>query len=258
MTPATVAMAVEPRAKSGRKPHEAQASSVVRNEWLRRIEAEYRSATIAQHATLWLMQLGAPPSLLRAGLRIVSDELAHAASSHRVYVRAGGEGGPRLAQESLGLVRRSAALDEDAARVVVDVFCIGETVAVPLFRWLREECSVEVARKALDRILRDEVRHRDFGWTVLPWLLSEPYGERVRAMVERELPRCFARITTAYGSAGADAALEPRDRAWGLMPSARYGEALERTLVRDWVPRFGALGVDAARAWDERDRCSRD
>jgi hypothetical protein len=39
------------------------------------------------------------------------------------------------------------------------------------------------------------------------------------------------------------------DRAWGLMPIARYGEILERAVERDHVPRFGEHGIDAAAAW---------
>ena len=40
------------------------ADDVVRREWLRRIEAEYRSGAHAQHLTLWLLQLAAPPELI--------------------------------------------------------------------------------------------------------------------------------------------------------------------------------------------------
>ena len=42
-------------------------------------------------------------------------------------------------------------------------FCI---VAVRLFSRLRQNAAEPVALAALDRILRDEVRHRDFGWTL--------------------------------------------------------------------------------------------
>ncbi len=40
------------------------ASERVQHEWLRRVEAEYRSAAIAQHLTLWLTQIGASPGNL--------------------------------------------------------------------------------------------------------------------------------------------------------------------------------------------------
>jgi len=226
------------------------ASDRVRAEWLRRVEAEYRSAAIVQHLTLWLMQIGASPDLIHMGLRIAEDEMAHASLSHRAFVAAGGKGGPRIVRESLQLARReNDALEIDVARVCVDVFCLGETVAVPLFKELREACTVPVARKALDRVLRDEVRHRDFGWTLLPALLEMSVASSVRALVARELPVYFARIRRAYG-AGRSESLDAADRAWGLMPPARYASVLERTVERDWVPRFGRLGFDARAAWD--------
>ena len=40
------------------------ASNAVRAEWARRVEAEYRSAAITQHLTLWLIQMGASPDLI--------------------------------------------------------------------------------------------------------------------------------------------------------------------------------------------------
>ncbi|MBI5513317.1 MAG: ferritin-like domain-containing protein [Deltaproteobacteria bacterium] len=227
-------------------------SDAVRNEWLRRVEAEYRSATITQHLTLWLMQVAASPDLLHAGLRIAEDELVHAELSMDTYLAAGGTGGPTLARESLGLRRREGdPLEWDVLRVGVDVFCLGETVAVPLFKHLREGCTVKVARRALDRILRDEVRHRDFGWTLLGWMLTDtPHGDALRALIDRELPTWFRRIRASYGvGAGSTRATPDEDRAWGLMAPAEYARVLERTFERDWLPRFRKLGIDPERAW---------
>jgi hypothetical protein len=229
------------------------ASNRVRHEWLRRVEAEYRSAAITQHLTLWLMQIGASPDLIHAGLRIVADEMAHASLSHRAFTAAGGEGGPRIVRESLQLARReNDALENDVARVCVDVFCLGETVAVPLFKELREACTVPVARRVLDRVLRDEVRHRDFGWTLLPALLELPIASSIRALVDRELPVYFARIRRAYAASveNHEMAMDEADRAWGLMPASKYAAVLSRAVERDWVPRFARLGFDARSAWD--------
>src|SRR5690349_2949928 len=146
----------------------APADEEVRREWLRRVEAEYRSGAHAQHLTLWLMQLGAPPDIIELGLRVVSDELKHAELCDEVYREAGGDGSPKLARDTLLLRRHeSEPLELDVLRTGLEMFCLGETVAVRLFTRLREGCSVPVARRALDRILRDEVGHRDFGWTLL-------------------------------------------------------------------------------------------
>src|SRR5258706_410275 len=86
------------------------ASDLVRVEWLRRVEAEYRSAAITQQLALWLIQIGASPDLIRAGLRIVSDELTHSEMSHRVYAAARGRYrfvGRRVGPHAGVAVRRS-------------------------------------------------------------------------------------------------------------------------------------------------------
>ena len=222
-----------------------------RHEWLRRVEAEYRSAAITQHLTLWLIQIGASPDLVRDGLRIVDDEMTHAELSHRTFVAAGGEGGPALERESLGLTRTADPLEHDVTRVAVETFCLGETVAVTLFKELRERCTVPVARRALDRILRDEVRHRDFGWTLLGWLFAQPFAPSLRKLVDAELPIWFSRLRASYAppASGPEPDLSEAERTWGLMPAATYRSSVDKTFVRDWLPRFAELGVDAKAAW---------
>lgn len=230
------------------------ASEDVRREWGRRVEAEYRSAAITHHLTLWLIQMGASPDLLHEGLRIVGDELVHAELSYKTFVAAGGEAVPPLTRESLALPQKSGeALEESVARWGVEVFCLGETVAVPLFKVLRESCAVPTAREALDRVLVDEVRHRDFGWTLLEYLVGEPCEGLVRELVKRELPAMFARVRRNYAPVGGELKTEipEADRAWGLMPVARYRAILERTLERDYRPRFSRLGFDIDAAWQK-------
>ena len=228
------------------------ASSGVRDEWLRRVEAEYRSAVIAQHLGLWLLQIGASPDLVLASQRAARDELVHASQARRVHVAAGGDGAVVLNRDALGLARRpDDALELGVARACVEVFCLGETVAVPLFAALRAGCTVPVASRALDRVLRDEVRHRDLGWDLLEWLLETPAGAAIRGVVEAELPAMFGRLVAGYASpatrtrddVGAD------ERAWGLMSGARYAALVERSIARDHLPRFARLGIDARPAW---------
>jgi hypothetical protein len=226
----------------------ANATQRVAAEWRARIAAEYASAAVTQHFVLWLMQAGAPPDLIDAGLVIVSDELVHSRSSHEVYVAAGGTEPPAIVQTALELKRSSPRIEEDILSVVVRVFCLGETVAVPLFRHLREGCTEPVARAALDRILRDEVRHRDFGWDVLDWLLVSAIGPEVPARVERELPGMMRMLEGSYGLgnevvARDDGAMTDVERSWGLAPPRDYAEILARTVEREWVPRFGGRGV---------------
>lgn len=239
-----------------RSPRAPVASERVRTEWMRRIEAEYRSAAITQHLTLWLLQAGASPDLIRAGLRIVNDELAHADLSHRTYLAAGGKAAPPIARASLMIARRAPEvepLEHDIVRVCTEVFCLGETVAVPMFKELRQNATVPAARRALDRILRDEVRHRDFGWNLLRWMFEcAPDADVLRRIVVTNLPSFFARQKQSYAPVLASKldTADEADLAWGLMAPARYASILERALVRDYVPRFKALGIEARAAWN--------
>jgi len=225
----------------------SEVSERVRGEWRARVAAEYGSAAITQHFVLWLMQAGAPPDLIDAGLAIVADELVHSRMSHEVYVAAGGSDPPAIDQSTLGLVRRRDALLDDVLATCLRVFCLGETVAVPLFKHLREPCSEPSARAALDRILRDEVRHRDFGWDVLDWLITID-AARVRAFAKDALPKMFDDLRASYGEDNAavardDGAMTDGERAWGLAPPREYAEILARTMDREWKPRFSAREI---------------
>ncbi|MCX5742393.1 MAG: ferritin-like domain-containing protein [Proteobacteria bacterium] len=220
----------------------------VREEWRARIAAEYTSAAITQHLVLWLIQAGAPPDLLDAGLVIVNDELAHSRLSHEVYVAAGGDTPPALQRDGLGLQRHDARLEIDILRIAVRVFCLGETVAVPLFRHLRAACTQPIARAALDRILRDEVRHRDFGWDLLDWLLASPIADAVPAFVTAHLPAMLDELERTYGTANEvvatdDGVMADEERAWGLAPARDYAPILAKTIAKEYRPRFAARAI---------------
>lgn len=234
-----------------------QVSARVRDEWRARIAAEYTSAAITQHLVLWLIQLGAPPDLIEQGLAIVTDELVHSRMSHEVYTAAGGSDPPALDRDRLGLHRSAQPLEHDILDVAVRVFCLGETVAVPLFRHLRERCTHDAARAALDRILRDEVRHRDFGWDLLDFLLT--IDDSVPDRVTAALPAMLSELEHSYGLGNAavaddDGVMTDADRAWGLAPPREYADILTRTVERDYRPRFEARGIvtPATRAPDPR------
>lgn len=227
---------------------EAVASERVRQEWRARIAAEYTSAAVTQQLVLWLIQAGAPPDLIEAGLAIVQDELVHSRLSHDVYVAAGGDQPPAIDRTQLGIARRSDVLELDILRAAVRVFCLGETVAVPLFKHLRERCTEPAARVALDRILRDEVRHRDFGWDLLDWLRSTPLEPRIPALVEAALPAMLAELQGTYGTGNAavaedDGTMTEAERAWGLAPPRDYAEILARCVDKDYRPRFAARSI---------------
>lgn len=224
----------------------SRASDLVRYAWAGRIQAEYQSAAITQELVLWLIQIGASPDLIRAGNRIVDDELVHAEMSRKVWAAAGGEAPPVLDRATLGLRREHAALEFDVVSAMTSVFCLGETVAVRLFSHLRRRATVPVARRALDRILKDEVRHRDFGWIALEWILERPGAGEMRAVIERGMPGWIADLEKNYGDdlEGGIQSVTGDERSWGVAPWREYTAILHRAYATDFRRRFARLGID--------------
>lgn len=230
------------------------ASTAVRDEWRRRTVAEYRSAAITTQITLWMIQAGLSPDLLRDGLRIVDDELEHAHLSHQVLLDTGaGDAAVELERATLALAEHPGDAFEDRLLLgVVRVFCLGETIAVPLFRLLRAGCTVPTARRALDRILVDEARHRAFGWDALDVLVAQRGADVIRTVVEPRLAAMLRELDESYGrgALGRDrGAITPADRAWGVVPPSEYAAAFEATLDAVWVPRFAEVGIAVDPDW---------
>lgn len=224
-------------------------AEVVTAEWRRRTEAEYTSAAIAHQVTLWLIQLGAPPDLIRDGLGVVEDELAHSELSAEVADSAGGDVGSPVIDPAAMII--AAGSDPSTALVssILRFFCIGETVAVPLFRMLRRHCSVPVAVRALDRIMRDEGRHRQFGWDVLDWALLAG-GSSIRDAMVDQVPAMMSEVVSAYAPTlnddDSEAELSSSVLAWGLAPPSDYSSTVSKSLECDVLPRLAARGVAIA------------
>lgn len=217
---------------------------LVMAEWQRRTEAEYRSAALASQVTLWLIQVGAPPDLIRNGLQVVEDELSHSELSAQVAGAAGaGETPPVLDSQALTLPCPDGPLPA-VALALVRFFCIGETVAVPMFRMLRAKATEPLCRDVLDVVLRDEARHRQFGWDGLDWLL-DAHQPRVGPAIAAALPAMMAEVHQAYGgsSDSSSSPLLPEVEAWGLADTSAYAATVTRALAADVTPRLKARGL---------------
>jgi hypothetical protein len=214
----------------------------IQDEWARRVVAEYRSAAHTSELATWLIEVAAAPELVRDALRIVSDELTHAELSAGVLDAAGGSVSGVVARESLRLPR-TEPVEWAIVRAGVEIFCLGETVAVPLFRRMLAGATVPVARGALRRIVADEARHRRFGWDLLDWARASPARPVVEHVLENELPAMIARVRSAYGE-GRREDIPDTWRAWGLIAPAEYALDLKKTEQGWWRRRLGpyALG----------------
>jgi hypothetical protein len=230
---------------------EIAAARAASGEWSRRVEAEYRSAALTSQLAHWIIQVGLSHDLVRLALEVTSDELTHAELSAEV-VRAAvritnsdpAVASPRVDRTSLTYTREWEPLELDVTAACLETFCLGETVAVPLFRRLREHAAIAPARVALDRILADEVKHRDFGWLLFEALLSAREGALCRDFATTMLPSMVARLAASYGSLSDERDMPATHRAWGLMPGHEYALALGDAARREYRPRLKALGFD--------------
>ena len=211
------------------------AAPEVQHEWSCRVVAEYRSAAQASELATWLIEIGASPDLVRDALRIVSDELTHAELSAGVLVAAGGALQP-VARESLRLAR-TEPLELGVVRATLELYCLGETVAVPLFRRMLAGASEPLAKAALRRIVADEARHRRFGWDLLAWCREGALAPVVHNVLARELPAMLDRVGRAYGEGRRDD-IPAEWRAWGLIAPAEYALDLRRTQQAWWSKRL--------------------
>lgn len=217
-----------------------------RAEWAARVRAEYGSASIAAQVAHWMIVCGLPEGLLRAALQIASDELDHARDAHAVLVAIGGEDEP--VDVALADLRAEVAPEGIGASLldaVLGTFCVGETVAVPLFAAMRADARHADARAALDRVLRDEARHRAFGWDALDALIAlDPVGVRQRAPTV--LPAILDGYLAAYAAEVPHPPLTDDERAVGLLDAASYARIVRRALREDVGPRFAARGIAVA------------
>lgn len=212
----------------------------VQLEWARRVAAEYRSAAVAAQALTWGIQVGLPPDLLTTATRIVTDELEHAALSHGCLSALGGEAVPvDLRAEQLevpGLGGPFASLTS----LIVHNFCLGETLAVPLFAAMRARATHPATRPALDRILLDEAVHRAFGWDTLDALL--PLDPGLPTWIAARLPTLLSNFEGYRAPPGAPP-LSAAERACGLLDHEEYAEIFAATWREDIVPRFERRGI---------------
>jgi hypothetical protein len=226
-----------------RKSRQDSAGPGVRTEWGRRVWAETNSAGVAAQLFSALVELQAPHALLTANQRIVEDELRHAADSQRVFGAAGGT--PRSLEALRMPAGPAVPADWDALQRAVGVccgaFCCGETVAVPLFLGMFRRARHPDAQQVLRGILRDEGRHRAFGWTTLRWLKGRLRTRTLQAWARQRARDAVMDVVAAYSGG----TWEPNgdESRWGVMGGGDYRRVVRKTAATVMVPRFRALGL---------------
>lgn len=148
--------------------------------WLEDGLAEHASIAAFARATLELMAVGAPPSLLAAAQRAALDEIEHARLCFSLAGRYGG------AAVEPGPLPVPAPRKASPAQLAADAFaegCVGETIAALAAQRAARSVTEPAVRDALVRVADDEARHAALAWSTVAWALAqggEAVAERLR------------------------------------------------------------------------------
>lgn len=138
--------------------------------WLDDALAEHASVAAFARATLELLAVGAPPTLVADAQRAGLDEIEHARLCFSLAGRYGGEAvqpGPLQIPPP-----RPAGL----ARLAADTFaegCLGETIAALAAQRAARGVADPVVKAALERLADDETRHAALAWSTVAWALQQ-------------------------------------------------------------------------------------
>ncbi len=156
--------------------------------WL--IDALAEHASVASFAvfTLELMQLGAPPELVRGAQRAGLDEIEHARHCFGLASHFAGEAHGPGNLPACGFSPRDLA---DTLRAAVHEGCIGETIAAAIVSEQARHCTDATVRRALERIAEDELSHSELAWRFVAWAIAK-HGAFARRVVLAALDAALA------------------------------------------------------------------
>jgi hypothetical protein len=220
----------------------------VRHFWLSQTAAEYSSAAVSSEFALWLCQNGASPELICQCLDIAKDEIAHATLAYAAAVEAGHFGPLTANHLSLGSPTPFAENRKNLLDVILRFFCLGETIAVPMFAAMKKRACQPKARDAYARIVMDEPRHSEFGWVALAWMHAN-WPE-----VDSWIGDCFSsslrQLAREYHCQEEyEPELTHTELDWGMLPRLDYAAIFEKTILNQCARRLEPYGVDVPRIW---------
>ena len=102
----------------------------------------------------------------------------------------------------------------------------------------------------LKRILKDESVHREFGWSLLDYLLARD-SETTKEIARTHLGPFLRQYQQGYGTdhASLPERVSSKEEPYGVMPLARYVKVFQEALHQVILPRFAKRGIDAEALW---------
>lgn len=151
--------------------------------WIDDALMEHAAIAAFERATLELMAMAAPPSLLGEVQLAASDEVEHAMRCFGLAARFSGlarEPGPLASLEPRvrglsGIDPADARAGADWVRLALDTFvegCVGETIATLVAKRAQRRCDDPATYTTLSSIVDDEGRHAGLAWRTIQWILD--------------------------------------------------------------------------------------
>jgi hypothetical protein len=211
--------------------------------WVDDALVEHAAIAAFERATLELMAMAAPPTLLGEVQLAAADEVEHATRCFGLAARFSGlarEPGPLTSLEPRvrglsGLELGDPRVAADWTRLALDTFvegCVGETIATLIAKRAQRRCEDPATLATLSQIVDDEGRHAGLAWRTIHWIL-ESCGEhrdavlaaldqQARAMAEKAQDDCAelpasdpdAELLARYGRCDRRTELLARRDAW--------------------------------------------
>ena len=140
--------------------------------WTASAFQEYRTGAHCTQALQHLYRCQAPIDLIALCARFPLDEIVHVELAGRLARALGAN--VALTFTDTDLLRPPPMAEHEdplmpAAALMVQVFCVGESLSIPLIHAAWQDASQPLARAVLGCILRDEAAHGMVGWTFLDW-----------------------------------------------------------------------------------------
>lgn len=206
--------------------------------WVQDALMEHAAIGAFERATLELMAMAAPPTLLAEIQAAAADEVEHATRCFGLAARFSGqqrEPGPLASLEPR--VRGLAGYEDqpdapevgrDWERLALDTFvegCVGETIAALIAQRSQRHCQDPATLATQTAIADDEGRHAGLAWRTIRWILATSGSHR--AAVLAALEQQAEAMADAAREACTPDALPAADPDAPLL--ARYGRCDRRT-----------------------------
>lgn len=224
-----------------------------RKSWTGAAFQEHRTG-IACAATLRaLFEARAPLDLIALATRFPLDELVHVEMCARLAMELGG--GTEIRHDPDELI---ADPSEDlsplmrASQLVVQNFCVGEALSIPMLRGTWHASTHPLTRAVLGCIVKDEAAHGAFGWSYLDWangMLTDAERTKLAVAATRAIGGVYR---TWKDLRERPVTQDSEVHALGWMETGAYLALAERSLESKVLVPLREHGIDIDRALADR------